>query len=297
MKNRLLLVLFLFLFFSCEQSQDPIWDGFDLQGHRGCRGLMPENSLESMWAALDLGVKTLELDVVITADKQVILSHEPYISTEICWDSTGVEIHPEEQYELNIYTMTAAEVQSFDCGSKGNKRFKNQQKVSVRKPLLQDVVESSDAYARQANRALPIYNIETKLSPMGDDRYHPGPEEFVQHVYDVIRSQGIEDRVTIQSFDSRSLVAMNGLDPNIKTVLLVEEPTDPANIIDQMGFVPFGLSPNHQMLDEALLSWAHGLGMKVVPWTINDEQIAEKLIELGVDGLITDYPDRIKAPE
>lgn len=296
MRNRLLWLLLPFAW-ACQQGELPDWEGFDLQGHRGCRGLMPENSIEGMIKALELGVKTLELDVVISSDGQLLVSHEPYLSEEICLDAQGGRIHPEEQYEWNLYQMTYEEIQQFDCGSKPHPRFPEQQKLRVHKPLLIELIEAADAWAIAHKRPLPIYNIETKMSAFGDDRYHPKPAVFVDILYSVIDQMNLKNRCTVQSFDPRSLVALHAKDSTIRTVLLLEGHEDPKRIISQMGFVPYGFSPDYKLLTSEWLNWAQELGMKVVPWTVNDPLVAEQLVAMGVDGLITDYPDRVRAPE
>lgn len=290
------LLLMLLCTWACDSSIMPDWEGFDLQGHRGCRGLMPENSIEGMKKALDLGVKTLELDVVVSGDGQLLVSHEPYFSEEICFDAQGARIHPEEQYELNLFQMTYEEIQAYDCGSKPHPRFPEQQKMKVHKPLLVDLIEAADHYALESNRPLPIYNIETKMSPYGDDRYHPRPEAFADILYSIIDQKDLKNRCTVQSFDPRSLVALHTIDSTLRTVLLLEGNSDPQQMLASLGFVPYGFSPDYQLLNSEMLQWAHDLGMKVVPWTVNDPLVAKQLIELGVDGLITDYPDRVGAP-
>jgi glycerophosphoryl diester phosphodiesterase len=281
---------------ACQDSRKPSWEGFDLQGHRGCRGLMPENSVEGMKQALELGVKTLEMDVVVTADRKLILSHEPYISAEICLDPSGNEIHPEEQYELNIFQMNLDEIQSFDCGSKVHPRFPQQKKFPSKKPLLSEVVLKSDAYAIELGRRLPIYNIETKLSPFGDERYHPLPLEFAELLNDEIMKLDIEDRCTVQSFDPRSLIAIHDLNPDIRLVLLFEGTSNYQASINEIPFVPYAFSPDHELLSKEMIDWTQEKGMKVIPWTVNDSERALQLIEWGVDGIITDYPDRVKSP-
>ena len=286
----------LFLFsISCQPDPVESWSGFDLQGHRGCRGLQPENSIPAMMKALELGVNTLEMDVVITADKQIILSHEPFMSAQICLGEGNHPIHPEEQYDLNIYRMTLDEVQTFDCGSKPHPNFPEQERTKVVKPLLSDVIRAANKEARTLRRTLPLFNIEMKMSPHGDGRFHPAPEEFASLLLDVIREEEIGDRCTVQSFDMRALEALHRQAPRMRTVVLVEASNDPIKRVESLSFAPYALSPEHQLVNPELLEWTTTKGLKLIPWTVNDTGRAKELIEMGVDGLITDYPDRMLA--
>ena len=122
---------------------------FDIQGHRGCRGLLPENSIVAMKKAVDLGVTTLELDVVISADHQVLLSHEPFLSHEICLDSNGNEIYENNEKSYNLYKMNYDEIRKCDCGSKIHPRFLSQEKVKTYKPLLSEMIDSVENYIQK----------------------------------------------------------------------------------------------------------------------------------------------------
>jgi len=265
----------------------------DFQGHRGCRGLMPENTIPAFKKALDFGVETLEMDVVITKDKEVILSHEPWFSHEICLDPNGEEIAQEEETVHRIYEMTYEETKAYDAGLKPHPRFPEQKKLEVSKPLLSDVIKESEYYAEQLERSRPFYNIETKCRPEGDSTYHPAPEEFVDLVVAVIQKHGIEDRAIIQSFDIRTLQVAKSKYPKIKLALLIENLKSPEKNIETLGFTPDIYSPNYTLVNDKLISFSKEKGMKVIPWTVNETSEMEKLIALGVDGIITDFPDRI----
>ena len=158
--------------FSCDQSykreerkQGSAIVKFDLQGHRGARGLAPENSIPGFWKALSLGVSSLELDVVVTKDSHLVVSHEPWFSHLICKDSTGALISEEASKDYNIYKMTYEEVARFDCGSLLNPNFPNQENVAANKPKLLDVINSSEQFTAQ-KEGLPVnYTIEIKSHP------------------------------------------------------------------------------------------------------------------------------------
>lgn len=257
----------------------------DIQGHRGARGVLPENSLEAFVYALEQGVTTLELDVVVSKDGQLVVSHEPWMSATICQNV-------EEGNEPNIYKMTYAEVRSFDCGSRGNPRFPDQKKLTTYKPKLSEVFQIVES--KRMDDGLPEvwYNIETKSTPEGDGVYHPVPQEFAQLLYNVVAANGMKDRVTIQSFDVRTLQAMKNIDANIPLVLLVSESEDTGldAKLEELGFVPQAYSPEYTLVDEALVAAVHDKNMKLIPWTVNDSTEMLKLLTLGVDGIITDYP-------
>ncbi len=196
---------------------------FDKQGHRGCRGLMPENTIPAMIKALESGVTTLETDAVITKDKMVVLSHEPFFNHEITTKPDGKYVTEAEEKSLNIYRMNYEEVKNFDVGLKPHPRFPQQEKLKAYKPLLAEMIDSVETYCRKNNRSLPQYNIETKSLPFTDNLYHPPPPEFVELLMEVIFSKKIEDRVTIQSFDFRTIQYLHQKFPQIKTAILIED--------------------------------------------------------------------------
>src|SRR5258706_7278665 len=155
------LIFFLFIM-SCSNTKQPHGsppaggaEGFDKQGHRGCRGLLPENTIPAMLKALDLGVTTLEMDVVITKDKKVVLSHEQWFSEEITTKPDGTYMRPREERKFNIYWMTYEDVKTFDVGMKPHPRFPQQQKIKVVKPLLSDLVDSVNHYMLGSTRPFP----------------------------------------------------------------------------------------------------------------------------------------------
>ena len=269
-------------------------EGFDKEGHRGCRGLMPENTIPAMLKAIDLGVTTLEMDVVITKDNKVILSHEPWMEKEITTKPDGTYIETQAMaMQFNIYKMDYEEVKTFDVGMKPHPRFPNQQKMKVVKPLLRDLIDSVENYINSHHLAKVYYNIETKSLPAGDNKYHPLTADFVELLMAVIKEKKIEDHVIIQSFDFRSLQYLHEKYPAIKTSMLIEdsEEKDFEGQLQSLGFTPDYYSPNQTMVDEKLVKQCHEKGMKIIPWTVNDPKEIKKLKKMGVDGLISDFPN------
>jgi glycerophosphoryl diester phosphodiesterase len=295
MKYYVALLLFCFMGCTTQKTSLPAGgaDTFDKQGHRGCRGLMPENTWPAMKMALDLGVTTLEMDVVITKDKKVVLSHEPWFGHEITTKPDGDYMRDREERKFNINWMTYEDVKTFDVGMKPHPRFPGQQKMKVVKPLLTEVIDSVKQYMITRRRPFPYYNIETKTTPEFDGVFHPKPEEFVEVLMAVIKEKGIEEQVIIQSFDFRTLQYLHEKYPSIKTAMLIED-FDKRSMGDQvkaLGFNPTIYSPAYVLVDEKLIRNCHKQGIKIIPWTVNTKEEIDKLKKMGVDGIITDYPD------
>ena len=267
--------------------------GFDFEGHRGCRGLMPENTIPAFIKAIDLHVTTLEMDAVITKDKQVIISHEPFFNHEITTKADGSFVNEKDEKSLNIYEMDYAQTQTFDVGSKPHPRFPGQQKLRVHKPRLADVIDSAESYTTLHSLKPIQYNIETKSQPATDGIYHPKPDEFVELIMAVIKEKKVEERVIIQSFDIRTLQYLHEHYPTIKTAYLFEPPSDKsfAERLKELGFIPTIYSPDHTTVTALLVKQCKELGIKLIPWTINDLDRMKELKQMGVDGMISDFPD------
>src|SRR6478735_6543206 len=177
------------IFLSCNTTkitQPIIKSQFDKQGHRGCRGLMPENTIPAMLKAIDLGVTTLEMDIVFTKDSVAILSHEPFFNHEITTTPTGKFIDEKEEKKFNIYQMNFEETQQYDVGLKPNPRFASQQKIKTTKPALTVLIDSVENYLTSKHLNKVFYNIETKTNPATDNIYHPAPAEFVEQLMAII---------------------------------------------------------------------------------------------------------------
>ncbi len=285
LKLKLLLIYFI-SFGSMAQN-------FDIQGHRGCRGLMPENSIEAFEKALELGVTTLELDVVISKDHQVVVSHEPYFNPDICLGPEGKEISPEQSKSFNIYQLEYAEVKNYDCGSKEYDRFPSQKKIKTYKPLLSQVIKLADEYCEKNNLRSVNFNIEIKSQEEEYGVSQPNPKEFSDLVYQVIKDLPVT-RITIQSFDHQILQYWKISYPQFTLALLEENISSPTKAIKELGFNPHIYSPDFKLLNKKKIIELFDMGVKVIPWTVNEKDDMKKLVKWGVDGLITDYPDRFK---
>jgi glycerophosphoryl diester phosphodiesterase len=286
---------------------------FDLQGHRGARGLAPENTLGAFARALAIGVTTLELDCGVTRDGVVVVSHNRALDPAITRGPDGEWLAESPLIRtLDFATLGRFDVGRIRPGTDYARRFPAQQGMEgARIPRLAEVFE----LARRAGNRSVRFNIETKIDPPrpGDT---VGPEAFARGVIAVAREYGVANRTTIQSFDWRTLKIVQAEAPEIATVYLTIQQSGEDNVradadgspwtagmrYRDHGSVPgmvksaggAAWSPYHGDLTPALLTEAHQLGLKVIPWTINDRATMDALIDLGVDGIISDYPDRLR---
>ena len=263
----------------------------DIQGHRGCRGLMPENTIPAFQKALELGVTTLEMDLVISKDHQVVVSHEPYFRAGIAIDPNGNEITKEASKSHNIYEMDYENVKTYVLGTLPDSNHPNRKNVSTYKPLFLDVVALAKAYSDKHNKELPYFNIEIKSKPDYDEVYHPDIQTFTELVLDEVNKENIEAKTCIQSFDIRALEATKALSPNITTALLIENLDSPEDNLEKLSFTPDIYSCYFKMVDEHLINLCSDRGIKVIPWTVNEVTDMKAMMEIGVDGIISDYPD------
>lgn len=276
-----------------NESAISVPKNFDVQGHRGCRGLMPENTIAAFIKAIDLGVTTLEMDVVITKDSEVLVSHEPFFNHEITTKPNGEFVTETEEKSLNIYEMNYAQTQQFDVGLKPHPRFKNQQKIKATKPSLKQVIDTVEKYIKQHNLKPVYYNIETKTQAVTDNIYHPAPEKFIDILMSVIDDKKINERVIIQSFDVRTIQYLHQKNATIKTAYLFEGITTETleERIKKLAFKPTIYSPNYETLTQEMVKYCHANNIKVIPWTVNTVEKINKMITISVDGIITDYPN------
>jgi glycerophosphoryl diester phosphodiesterase len=283
---------------------------FDLQGHRGGRGLMPENTLAAFQNAVEMGVTTLELDIAITADNIPVISHEPALNPDLTRDTQGRWIRGRGPL---IKSLTLEQLQGFDVGridpdSAYARQFPRQQaRDGQHVPTLASLFKLTNALGAGTVR----FDIETKIFPNrpGDTL---GPDAFVNILLAVIREAGMDQRVMIQSFDWRTLQLIRKLAPSMETVYLTIESRNVNNVRDSawtggmawrdhastahMVKASGGTiwSPNFGDIDAGAVKSAQQLVVKVIPWTVNEPADMDRLIGWGVDGIISDYPDRLR---
>jgi glycerophosphoryl diester phosphodiesterase len=228
---------------------------------------------------------------VVSKDKRIVVSHEPWFSHEISTAPDGTPINAATEKQFNIYEMSYNEILRFDVGKRGHARFPRQQPMPAVKPLLSEVFREVDAYCLRHNLQPVRFNIEIKSTPEGDGKFHPAPEEFAKLLYNELQQADIIARATVQSFDVRALQAMHKLDSTLSLALLVENTMSLRENLQRLGFTPDIYSPYYRLVNAELVAQVHQRGMKLIPWTVNSLSDMKALLELGVDGLITDYPD------
>jgi len=291
----LLALLAMTLAWQCKSpSRNMNSPSFDRQGHRGARGLMPENTVPAMFRALDLGVSTLEMDVVISRDDKVVVSHDPYFSWEISTMPDGRTFTAAEEKRYNLYQMDYAEIRTWDVGLKPVQRFPKQQKMNVHKPLLGELIDSVEAYVKRKKLPRPQYNIETKSDVLAEKAgYQPTPERFADLLMGVLTEKRMLDRCIIQSFDERTIRYIHAKHPGVRIAYLIEgtERSGIAEHLARLGFIPDIYSPEHTLVTPELVRYCHERNIRVIPWTVNRKERMEELRAMGVDGIISDYPD------
>jgi glycerophosphoryl diester phosphodiesterase len=265
---------------------------FDREGHRGGRGLMPENTIAAMYRGIDEGVNTLELDLHISKDKKVVVSHDPFFNELITTTPEGNFLTKEESRKRLLYNMNYDSIRKYDVGLKPHPDFPRQQKVAAYKPLFSELIEACESYSILKKKKM-WYNVEIKSKENTDNINHPAIPEFVDLVVKVLRDKGTENRTVIQSFDMRPLQYLHEHYPNMQTSLLLEakEKGTVNDFVKKLGFIPVIISPNSALVTKQFVDDAHKLGMRVIPWTVNSLEEIKKLKSLGVNGIISDYPD------
>lgn len=261
---------------------------FDLQAHRGGRGEATEQSLRAFARSLELGVSTLELDVVLTRDRHPLVWHDPTIAAEKCAD-TAPAFAGDPQYPYVgklVHDLTLAQIRTLDCGRRLDD-FPNAEVVpGNRIATLPQVFALADSYRADAVR----YNIETKV-----DADEPEPQEFVDVILAAVRAAGKVERVDIQSFDWRTLPLVHRAEPSIPLVALYDEQTPGDPLIGALTVGADAVSPDYRLVaGKPYVDRAHALGLKVIPWTVDDVDAMRRQIGYGVDGIITDYPTALR---
>jgi glycerophosphoryl diester phosphodiesterase len=281
--KKIIFSLFFIMTFLIEASAQNDIKRIEVHGHRGSRGTAPENTIAAFKQALKAGVDYLELDMDMTADGFIVISHDKFINKEICLDSSGKKI----EKDIPIISLTLKELKQYDCGSLKNPKFERQipspgEKIPTLNEVFELVLNSTETAAKNVK-----FNMETKITP-GEPNLSPSPSDFAKAVIAIVKNYNMADRVIIQSFDWRTLSEIKKIEPKIKISQLTE-----ANYIDPevMTFSKAEIiSPSYKWITPEYIKILHKAGKKVVPWTINEPKYWELAIKEGVDGIITDYP-------
>jgi glycerophosphoryl diester phosphodiesterase len=264
----------------------------EVQGHRGDRGNFPENTIPAFISAVKKGAAVVELDVVISKDQKVVVSHEPFMAAQYMSDLDGKPISKEKEQRYNLYEMTYDSIKRFDSGSRGNPAFPAQQKMKTYKPLLAEMIDSVENYITRNKLKSVRYNIEIKSEKEDYGKRQPQPEQFCAMVMKVIKDKGIEQKINIQSFDPVVLNVMHKMYPDTKIAFLAGENTFVKNL-SLLDFVPEIYSPHHKLLNEEEVASIRLLKIKIIPWTVNEDKDIDRMLNLKVDGIITDYPEKV----
>lgn len=264
---------------------------FYKEGHRGTRGLMPENTIPAMKKGVEAGANCIEVDVYLTKDGKVLIAHDPYVNIAHSLYADGSEIAKADAKKYVWHQMNYEDVKKFDVGSKSFPAWPQQQKIKVNMPLLGELIDSVEAYVTANNLPAPIYNIELKTSPRYDSlKYNASPVEVVDAVLADVKPRNIGNRFYIQSFDVRPLQYVHKNHPEIVIGYLTAGRNLDSNL-KSLGFLPHIYSPEFKLVNRAMADFCHSKNMKLVPWTVNDKEKMKSLIADGVDGIITDYPN------
>lgn len=288
------LVLLLFPILTFAQNMT-----FEIEGHRGARGLVPENTIQSFKKAIDLGAHVIELDVVISKDKKVVVSHDTYFNPDITTDPKGELVTKETQG--NLYTLDYKEIKKYDVGLRGNKGFPEQEKMKAYKPLFTEMIREIEKYIKQKGLPPVKYNVEIKSNEKEIGKTQPDYPEFSDLVYKIIAKELPLERVNMQSFDYNILkywhdqmVAGKYKKLAIAVLISPNANNDVQINLDKLGFKPDIWSPYFTQVNTERVKQLHDLGIRVIPWTANKREEMEKVKAVGCDGVITDYPDRAK---
>lgn len=255
----------------------------EVQGHRGARAVRPENTLAAFDAALAAGVDTLELDLGVSSDRRLVVSHEPYLDPARCLDAEGRRLPK----KIPLASRTLAQIQTYDCGSLKNDRFPGQILAPAKMPSLEEVFDHVLASKHPAAKTVN-FNIETKLYPAHPE-LTPSPEDFAGLVVAAITKRKMTARAIVQSFDHRTLVAVKKRAPKLRIAMLQPDGLPPLVPIARALGAEI-VSPHHEWIRAQDVAELHAIGVRVIPWTANDEASWARLVKLGVDGIITDDP-------
>jgi glycerophosphoryl diester phosphodiesterase len=267
------------------------YPSFYKEGHRGARGLMPENTIPAMKKGVETGANCIEVDVYLTKDGKVLIAHDPFVNVTHSLYNDGSEIAKGDAKKYIWHQMNYEDIRKFDVGSKSYPAYPQQEKMKVSMPLLGELIDSVEAYVSANNLPKPIYNIELKTSSRFDSlKYNASPADVVKAVLADVAPRKIGNRFYIQSFDVRPLQYVHREHPGIVIGYLTVGKNLDSNL-KSLGFLPHIYSPEYSLVTKAMADYCHSKKMKLVPWTVNDKEKMKNLIADGVDGIITDYPN------
>jgi glycerophosphoryl diester phosphodiesterase len=261
---------------------------FHVQGHRGVRGLMPENTIEGCIEAVRLGFEGLEIDVVCSQDGQIVVSHDPWMSPLFCNFPNGEPILFGGNQDVNLYKMPYDLIRQFDCGGRGNARFPLQKHLKTHKPTLIELIEAVFDFCETQNYPKPFLNIEVKSHPEWFGKYVPMPNEFIKHLEGPL-SILPPHSYYVSSFDPVFLRAFKKANPKTTIALLTENRLTLKENLTILGFKPNIFSPYYGYLNNATIRLCKKTGIDLIVWTVNDKAVVNRFKKQGIKGVISDF--------
>ncbi|MGN6616158.1 MAG: glycerophosphodiester phosphodiesterase family protein [Ilyomonas sp.] len=261
-------------------------------GHRGTRGLMPENTIPAMKKGIETGANTIEFDVHISKDEKVVVYHDASFNPDYTLLPNGDTIPKAERKKYTFYQMNYADIKPFIIGTKDYPQFPQQQRLASYTPLLSELIDSVEAYTKSNNLSPVYYLLEIKSSEKSDGVEQPDPQTYIKILMDVLKTKNLGKRLIIQSFDMRPLQVLHREYPGIALGFLTgDKKTSFEENLQALGFVPVFYNPEYHMVTAELVKKCHDKGIRIEPWTVETVDEMKHLKSLGVDGIITDYPN------
>ncbi len=265
----------------------------EIIGHRGHVSKFPENTVQGFLSAVALGIHAVEMDLVISADKKVVVSHEAFMAAEKVLTPGGNRISSSNEKDYNLYQMDYDRIKQFPTGHIRDRKFPNQKSIFTYKPLLSEIFEKVEEFRRNSDLEPVTYYLEIKSKPEDYEIYQPSPKELAQLVMGIVIENQMENSVVLKSFDARFLNTLKKAYPEIKISFLTYKPSF-REIMKHLDFRPEIISPYFKRIrNKAEIEEMQNLGYRVIPWTVNGEKDIKRMINLGVDGIISDYPERV----
>jgi glycerophosphoryl diester phosphodiesterase len=265
----------------------------EVHGHRGCAALMPENTIPAFIKATELGCHWLELDVVVNADNELVVSHEPWMDHRTCLAPGGRSILGADERAFNIYQMSAAQVRECELVGLRQMKARGTHTGPLHKPLLREVVSAVRAHAGSIGKPMPRFNVEIKSEERFYGTYQPWPEAYAECVLQELRGTQLLSNCLVQCFDPRVLEVLHARCPSLAIGLLVEGSAVSVHDLDKLSFTPRFFGPPHGPVDESLMHAVRARGVGLCVWTVNEVHHMQRMIALGVEGIVTDHPDRL----
>lgn len=265
-----------------------------VHAHRGGAALYPENTVLAMTHAAAIGVPVLELDLHVTKDSMVVVSHDAFLNHVKALTPEGKPIPTDKERDYKIYAMTYDSLRRYDVGSLPNPAYPGRKNVKCCVPLVADLIDSIESLTKSNGIAPVGYNIEIKSDPSKDGIFSPDYRTFADLCMKVLLDKKLGDRLLVQCFDVRTLNYVHEKYPSVRLSYLVEDKNATfEELMSRLNFVPQVFSPESDMLTEEVAEKAHVQGMEIAPWTVDDKQEVERLKKLGVDAIITNRPDSV----